>query len=185
MFHLRCYIFGSGKIKELTDELEGYVKDINGGKSFDDVDAAYNEKHELAQSSAVSNIEQLENFSAGDELKKAYEELGSGKATTVKVGEGDTAMLYLVYKRDIKETAKTYFESAQNRSSVLSAMKTDDFKKYVEDLAKDLEHEKNDGAVNRYDPKMFFVAEEPTTAAAETTVSADVQTDEEATASAE
>ena len=131
------------KIKELTDELEGYVSDINGGKNMDDVDKAYTEKHELAQSAMVSNVEQLESFSAGDDLKTAYEKLDSGKATTVKVGEGETAMLYLLYKKDINETAKTYFESASNRSTVLAAMKTDDFKKYVEGLAKDLDYDKN------------------------------------------
>ena len=176
------------KIKELTDELEGYVSDINGGKSIDDVDKAYTEKHELAQSAMVSNVEQLESFSAGDDLKTAFEKLDTGKATTVKVGEGDTAMLYLLYKKDINETAKTYFESASNRATVLSAMKTDDFKKYVEGLAKELDYDKN-GAVDGYDPKMFFVAEQPTTAAPETTVAEDAaddaQTEEEATTSAE
>ena len=176
------------KIKELTDELEGYVSDINGGKNMDDVDKAYTEKHELAQSAMVSNVEQLESFSAGDDLKTAYEKLDSGKATTVKVGEGETAMLYLLYKKDINETAKTYFESASNRSTVLAAMKTDDFKKYVEGLAKDLDYDKNN-AVDGYDPKMFFVAEQPTTAAPETTVAEDAaddaQTEEEATTSAE
>ena len=174
------------KIKELNDELEGYVSDLNGGKSFDDVDAAYTEKHELEQSAAVSKVEQLESFSAGDELKEAYEKLDSGKATTVTVGEGDTAMLYLVYKRDINKTAETYFESEQNRSTVLSAMKSKDFEKYVKGLAEELEYEKN-GVVDSYDPKMFIVAEEPTTAAEETTVAEaeDAQTEEEATTSAE
>ena len=102
------------------------------------------------------------------------------------VGEGDTAMLYLVYKRDINKTAETYFESEQNRSTVLSAMKSKDFEKYVKGLAEELEYEKN-GVVDSYDPKMFFVAEEPTTAAEETTVAEaeDAQTEEEATTSAE
>ena len=67
-------------------------------------------------------------------------------------------------------------------------MKTDDFKKYVEGLAKELDYDKN-GAVDGYDPKMFFVAEQPTTAAPETTVAEDAaddaQTEEEATTSAE
>ena len=131
----------------------------------------------------VSNTEQLESVSAGEDIKTALEKLDSGKATTVKVGEGESAMLYLVYKGDIAETAKTYFESTSNRSGVLSAMKSEDFEKYIKELAENLEYEKS-GAVDGYDPKMFFVAEQPTTAAP-TTAAEDEATEEEATTSAE
>ena len=175
--------FDDDKIKELTEELEGYVKELSGGASVDDIDKAYNEKHSLEQSSMVSNTEQLESVSAGEDIKTALEKLDSGKATTVKVGEGESAMLYLVYKGDIAETAKTYFESTSNRSGVLSAMKSEDFEKYIKELAENLEYEKS-GAVDGYDPKMFFVAEQPTTAAP-TTAAEDEATEEEATTSAE
>ena len=156
------------KIADYTAELEGYVKDINDGKSYDDVVSAYTEKHELSQSPAVDNTEQLENVSAGDQIKDALKELGNNKAVTVKVGEGDSGMLYLVYKRNSADSAKDYLESETNRAGVLNTMKKDDFEDYLKKIVEDLDYEKN-SAVDGYDPKMFFVAEQPTTAAEETT----------------
>ena len=156
------------KIADYTAELEGYVKGINDGKSYDDVVSAYTEKHELSQSPAVDNTEQLESVSAGDQIKDALKELGNNKAVTVKVGEGDTGMLYLVYKRNSADSAKDYLESETNRAGVLNTMKKDDFEDYLKKIVEDLDYEKN-SAVDGYDPKMFFVAEQPTTAAEETT----------------
>ena len=159
------------KIAEYTSEFEGYISDIDGGKSFDDVVSAYTEKHELTDSPAVDNTEQLESVSAGDQIKDALKELGNNKAVTVKVGAGDSAMLYLVYKRNSADSAKDYLESETNRAGVLNTMKKDDFEDYIKKTADDLDYEKN-SAVDGYDPKMFFVAEVPTTAA-ETTASAE------------
>lgn len=156
------------KIADYTAELEGYVKDINDGKSYDDVVSAYTEKHELSQSPAVDNTEQLESVSAGDQIKDALKDLGNNNAVTVKVGEGDTGMLYLVYKRNSADSAKDYLESETNRAGVLNTMKKDDFEDYLKKIVEDLDYEKN-SAVDGYDPKMFFVAEQPTTAAEETT----------------
>ena len=156
------------KIADYTAELEGYVKDINDGKSYDDVVSAYTEKHELSQSPAVDNTEQLESVSAGDQIKDALKDLGNNKAVTVKVGEGDTGMLYLVYKRNSADSAKDYLESETNRAGVLNTMKKDDFEDYLKKIVEDLDYEKN-SAVDGYDPKMFFVAEQPTTSAEETT----------------
>ena len=151
-------------VKQITDKFDGMVKDINSGKAFDDVSKAYTEAEGLSSDSVVNNTELLKNFSAGDELKVEIEKLDSGKAATVKVGEGDSAMIYLVYKKDINAIAKDYLESTSNRSEVLTNMKTDDFKTYIKDLIKELKYEKN-AAVDSYDPKMFFVAEKPTTTA--------------------
>ena len=157
------------KIADYTAELEGYVKDINDGKSYDDVvSSEYTEKHELSQSPAVDNTEQLESVSAGDQIKDALKDLGNNKAVTVKVGEGDSGMLYLVYKRNSADSAKDYLESETNRAGVLNTMKKDDFEDYLKKIVEDLDYEKN-SAVDGYDPKMFFVAEQPTTAAEETT----------------
>ena len=80
-------------------------------------------------------------------------------------------MLYLVYKRNSADSAKDYLESETNRAGVLNTMKKDDFEDYIKKTADDLDYEKN-SAVDGYDPKMFFVAEVPTTAA-ETTASAE------------
>ena len=151
-------------VKKITDKFDGMVKELNSGKAFDDVSKAYTESEGLDSDPSISNTELLEKFSAGDELKAELEKLDSGKAATVKVGEGDSAMIYLVYKKDAKAIAKDYLESASNRSEVLTNMKNKDFQSYIKDLIKELKYEKN-AAVDGYDPKMFFVAEKPTTTA--------------------
>lgn len=150
-------------VKKIEDELKGYVKDIDGGKSFDDVADAYAQANGLDSSPANTTTELAENFSMGDEMKEAVDKLKNNKATTVKVGEGDTAIMYIVYKNDIKSVSADY--TAQNRTTLLSEYKSDDFKKYIEDYAKKVEYEKS-GAVDGYDPKMFFVKVDPTTTAA-------------------
>lgn len=157
--------------KKLTDELDGYAADLNDGKSFnDDVVKAYMANHEDITTDPSSNAtEALESFSMGDELKEAIEKLDNKKATTLKVGTGESAIYYLVYKKDIAETATTYLEAENNRSSVLAAMKQDEFNDYIKELTKELEYEANTSVLDSYKPKMFFVSVESTTAAQEET----------------
>lgn len=116
---------------------------------------------------STSNVEELENSSMGDELKKALKELDNNKATTLKVGSGETAVYYLIYKRDVKDDAEEYIGNGTNRAGVLSSMKSDEFADYIEGLTKDLKCEENTSVIDRYDPKMFFVSVEPTTAASD------------------
>lgn len=153
--------------KKLTDELDGYAADLNDGKSFDDdVVKAYMANHEdITTDPSSSSTEALESFSMGDELKEAIEKLDNKKATTLKVGTGESAIYYLVYKKDIAETATTYLEDENSRSSVLAAMKQDEFNDYIKELTKELEYEANTSVLDSYKPKMFFVSVESTTAA--------------------
>lgn len=164
--------------KKLTDELDGYASDINGGKSFEDVVEAYMANHEdITADPSSSSTEALESFSMGDELKEALEKLDGKKATTLQVGTGESAIYYLVYKKDIAETAKTYLEDETNHTSVLAAMKQDEFNDCIKELTKELEYEANTSVLDSYKPKMFFVAVEPTTAAA--TTEAEASSEEE------
>lgn len=155
------------ELKKLKDEMNGYAKSLSDGKSYKDVIKSYMDKNKVEQDPTVSNIEQLDNSTLGDEVKKELEKLESGKAKTVTVGEGDSAICYLIYKKDIKDSSKEYLSDDTNSNSVLHSMKDEDFEKYIEDLAKKLKHEKNSSVVDRYDPNMFYVKPEPTTAAAE------------------
>ena len=158
--------------KKITDEIDGYVKDINNGKSYDDVIEAYKKANNIDSDPATSNTENLENSSLGDEVKKALEKLDNNKATAVKVGSGNSAVYYSVYKKNIKDAAMDYLANETNSSNVLYAMKSEEFDKYIKDLTKKLDYEENTSVINKYEPKMFFVPVEPTTAAAENTTSA-------------
>ena len=151
--------------KKVTDEIDGYVKDINGGKSYDDVLAAYMKANDIESDPATSNIENLENSSLGDEVKEALKKLDNNKATAVKVGSGENAVYYFIYKRNIKDTAKDYLADETNSANVLSSMKSEEFADYIEELTKTLDYEENTSVINQYEPKMFFVPVEPTTSA--------------------
>lgn len=153
--------------KKVTDEIDGYVKDVNGGKSYDDVLNAYMKANEIESDPSTSNIENLENSSLGDEVKEAIKKLDNKKAATVKVGSGENAVYYFVYKRNIKDAAKDYLADENNSANVLSSMKGEEFADYIEELTKSLDYEENSSVINQYEPKMFFVPVEPTTSAEE------------------
>ena len=80
-------------------------------------------------------------------------------------------MYYYVFRYNMQAAKDDYLADGTNNTSLVSEMKQDDFTDYVKKLADELKYEKS-GAVDGYDPKMFFVAVEETTAA-------DADTDEE------
>ncbi|MGN0491191.1 hypothetical protein [Ruminococcus sp.] len=151
--------------KKVTDEIDGYVKDINNGKSYDDVLEAYMKANDIESDPATSNIENLENSSLGDEVKEALEKLDNKKATAVKVGSGENAVYYFIYKRNIKDAAKDYVADETKKANLISSMKGEEFADYIEELTTKLDYEENTSAIDKYEPKMFFIPVEPTTAA--------------------
>lgn len=153
--------------KKVTDEIDGYVKQVNGGTSYDDVVAKYMEANEVESDPSVSNTENLENSSLGDEVKDALKELDNNKATAVKVGSGESAVYYFIYKRDINDAKADYLADENNSAGVLASMKGDEFADYLEGLTEELKYEENTSVIDKYDPKMFFVPVEPTTASEE------------------
>lgn len=153
--------------KKVTDEIDGYVKQVNGGTSYDDVVAKYMEANEVESDPSVSNTENLENSSLGDEVKDALKELDNNKATAVKVGSGESAVYYFIYKRDINDAKADYLADENNSAGALASMKGDEFADYLEGLTEELKYEENTSVIDKYDPKMFFVPVEPTTASEE------------------
>lgn len=152
------------EIKKITDEFDAYAKDINGGKSFDDVKEAYMKANNVESDPTTASVEVLDDSSIGEELKKAIGELDTNKASTLKVGDGDTAIYYLVYKGDIKNDIDDYIKDNTNRPAVLASMKSEEFADYIEGLTKEIKAEENTSVIDKYDPKMFFEPVEPTTA---------------------
>lgn len=159
------------EIKKVEDQLNGYKNDLNKGGSFDDVIASYKKSSGSGTDSSVSNVEVLDKSSIGDELKEAIGKLKTGKAETLKVGSGDSAIYYLVYKKDINKDVDSYIGNESNRASVLASMKSDEFSKYIDSLAEKLKYEENTSVIDKYKPELFFVAVEPTTAASTTSAS--------------
>lgn len=158
---------------KVEDELNGYVKDIVSGKTFDDVLSAYMDANSITDDPSQKGIEILEDSTIGDDIKDKLADMKEGTAETLQVGDGDTAQLYFVYKGSIKNDVDDYINDATNRASVLSSMKSDEFNEYLDKLTEELEPEINTAQVNKYDPDMFFEPVEPTTTATEAETSAE------------
>ncbi len=171
-------------LKTLTAEIDGYAEELNSGSSFTSILEAYMTANSIETDPSSTSIEELDSdsFSLGEDIQSALKELDNNKATTVQVGTGDSAIYYLVYKTDINDSVDSMLAedstATVTRSTILSAMKSDEFADYIEELAKALDHEKN-SAVDSYDPKMFFVSVEPTTTAETTTAESTEETTEE------
>lgn len=147
--------FSEEEVKQATDDFNAYAQQINNGsKTYDEIAQAYTIAAGLEEDPSVTNTEILEDSSLGDELKEALEGLDANQATVIQVGEDSTAVLYLVYKGDINKEAENVFEESQ-RSSVLYSMKFEEYQKDMDAQAKAYECEKNDAAINSYQPTMF------------------------------
>lgn len=153
--------------KKITDEFDSYAKELNNGGSFDDVVNKYKSANSLTDDPSTSAVENLENSSVGDEIKNALNEMKTNEAKTVKVGTDNTAVYYLIYKGDINSDIDDYVYDETQRATLLSAMKQEEFADYVDELAKNVECEKNESVINRYKPEMFFV--KPASSASSTT----------------
>lgn len=152
-------------IKKITDEMDGYAKNINSGSAYSDVIAKYMENNNIESDPSTSNIENINTSSLGEEVLAALKELGSNKASTIKVGSGNSAVYYLIYKNDINNDVNDYIKSDTNRPTVLSNMKNEEFTDYLDDLAEKLECEANTSVLDKYKADMFFEAVEETTTA--------------------
>lgn len=144
--------------KKLTDEIDGYAEDINKGKEYSSVIAKYMDNNDLTTDPSTSNVEYIKSSSLGEEVLDALKELDSNKATTLKVGSGDSAVYYFIYKKDINKDVDEYIKNDTNRPSVLSNMKDDDFKDYLNGLAEKLECDVNTSVLDKYKADLFFEA---------------------------
>lgn len=167
--------YSEDKIKELTTALDSYAKEVNAvsdtakaAEKSEKLIADFITANGLTEDSLVKNTAKKDETNVGEEVDKIISELGEGKAKTVKVGEGDSATYYYVFRYNTKAAKDDYLTSGENDHTIIGKMKQKDFEAYLKELAKALEHEKN-SAVDSYDPKMFFVAKEPETTESEST----------------
>lgn len=162
--------FSEKKTKKIKDTLEGYVDEINKGTSeFSDIAKNCEEKYGVTSEEEVKDrVDVSETLKSQDEdVYNAVNKLKNGKAQLItKDEDGDAPTAYIIVKNDINSVKKDYV-SGDNRTSVLQNMKGEDFKdlmaKQAKNLDKDKKFEQNDGAIDSYDPNMFFEKPEDTT----------------------
>ncbi|MGN0456009.1 MAG: hypothetical protein ACI4F2_04045 [Acutalibacteraceae bacterium] len=141
------------EIKKIQSTFDGYKDQLNKGeKTFDEIDKAFMKDQSLDASTAVSATEILDNSAAPADIVKELKELKDKQAKVITVGEGNTAVMYLIYRGDIN--AKTSnLDDENTRYSVLTNMKKDEYNDYMEEQAKKLELQTNEAALNRYTPE--------------------------------
>ena len=155
--------FSSKKIKKITAAMESLADQINSGEiDFGNAGKTLEQDYSVSESDISTNkVDTLENLKSNNEdIYNALEKLETGKASVKTVGiDGDTPTAYLVVKNDVTKDTKDYIKG-DNRTSVLQNMKSDDYKDYLKKEAKKIKDDKkfdrNDGAINGYQPDMFF-----------------------------
>ena len=166
--------FDAKKTKKVTGELEDYAKAIsNGSKKFSDVLEAAKKDYGVSDSDVKQDqADTADNIKSDNEdVYNALQKMKNGEAKVVTVGaDGDSPIAYVVVKNELTDKfVNNYVADENNHSTVLSNMKKDDLTDLLEKTADELKKSSslsvNEGAINSYDPGMFFVKAEETTAA--------------------
>lgn len=142
-------------IKETENDLESYAKLINSGTPYSEVMYRYMKAHNLSDDPSVKNIENLEASSLGEDVLDALNTLKEGNTTYLKVGSGDTSVMYFISKFDIESEANDYLSKDGNRHTILQALKSEDFGNYLNDITESVEVDVNEKIIEKYSPAMF------------------------------
>lgn len=167
--------FGKKKIESTVSKLEKYADSLSSGDmSFDKAVKGCVKDLDISEDAAVKDTVELFETAEGNnaDIAKAVKSLDNGRAKVITVGEdGDSPMAYLVLKNDINKDVEDNIGNESKRMSVLQSMKSEEFTDFLEKTAEELlksdKLSKNSAAIDRYDPGMFFVKAEETTAAAQ------------------
>lgn len=149
------YPYSDELIKSVEKELADYAKLINSGTAYSEIKYKYMKAHNLTTDPTVKNIEILEGSALGKEVLDALKELKEGKATYLRVGSGDTSVMYFITKFDIESEAKDYLSSDGHRQTLIQNLKSEDFSDYLNDITDNVNVEVNEDVIEKYDPAMF------------------------------
>ena len=157
----------------VRDLLEDCVKKINDGSMTVEEAAEAYEKEMETSDSLTSGVTDLETPGNNDKLVEALKKIDAGNAYFVDLSE-ESSCYFLVYKRDINKTAGEYLDNEDNRLSVLSELKGDEFADMMEEKVDTMTGvEINDAALNEYTASMYYTFEEPASSAASSSSSSD------------
>ncbi|MDR0914554.1 MAG: hypothetical protein LBM65_05265 [Oscillospiraceae bacterium] len=163
------------KKEEILKKLNSYATALNIGKDtkeeFDNIVKKYMEAEDITEDPSLKSVEDITDSSnLPEEVKTALEGLEQGKATVVTAGEGVSSSYYFVYKGKISNNTNEYLTTADKRTELIRAIKTDEFSNLVRKMAENFECDENTGVVDAYKPEMFEnydpdATEAPTTVA--------------------
>lgn len=138
---------------DVKQRFTNYVRMLNSGSTTTEVEETYKTDFAVENVYPSQNITNLEDSYLSDELKDAIKKLEAKKATFAELDD----QYYLIYKGDINEDARNISDDGTSnmpsRKNLLYAMKTDDYKKYLEDQQAELKYEVNDSCISKYSIK--------------------------------
>ena len=123
-------------------------------KTTKDVDDQYKIDFEAEESKGATETQAVDDIESED-LKKAVQNAEEKKAEVVTIGD----KVYLIYKGSIKEKAAdikpedeiTEEDSgAVSRNSIVTKMKSEEYKEFFEDEVDKLKYERNDACISKY-----------------------------------
>lgn len=141
--------------KKAKEDLELYVKMIAQGSSFDDISKIHTAAAELSANPAVSNIENLDNTSLGQEVATALKGMKDGEAKVIYVGNADSTVAYFLYKKPITQETTKYVATEANYDALLQEMKGEEFLDYIDGLTNEVQCTKNDAVIAKFAPAIF------------------------------
>ncbi len=141
--------------KKAKEDLELYVKMIAQGTSFEDISKIHTAAAELTANPAISNIENLENTSLGEEVATALKGMKDGEAKVIYVGQTDTTTAYFLYKKPITQETTKYIATEANYDALLQEMKGEEFLNYVDGLTAEVECTVNESVIAKFNPSIF------------------------------
>ena len=149
--------FSEDEVKKANELFDTYKEQLNKGeKTVEDIDSAFIKEKELKTSPSVSNQENLDNSSISADIVNALKKLENKTATVITVGEGDSAILYLVYRGDISKKTSNLDDKETGEDlkySLLAEYKSDEYNDYMDEQASKLDLEVNEAALNKYTPE--------------------------------
>lgn len=146
--------FTEEEVAAYQKSFEGYASTLSSGGSFDDVLAEYMEAYDIADDPSTSNVEIID-ADTDDDILKAVKDMKDGQAMTVEIGEtDDSKQLYLIYREPIENQLEAYTDPDQNRDTVLSEMKHEEFDELLKKLAEELNITPS-SACSSYKPSLF------------------------------
>ncbi len=142
------------QIADYMKDFQDYASTLSSGGSFDDVKKSYMDKYAVEEEPATENVEIIPDDTE-DEILKTIKDMKDGQAMTLEVGEDETSkQLYLIYREPIENQVAKYTDPEQEKDTVLSSMKQEDFEKLLKDLVEELNVTLS-SACNSYNLSLF------------------------------
>ena len=149
------YPYSDELIDDVEAELASYVKLVNSGTAYSEVVSKYMNNHDITTDPTVKNTEVLETSALGEEVLTALKKLDDGKATYLRVGDGDTSVMYFIAKFDINDEAETYISADGNRQTLIQTLKSEDFSNFLNDITENVKVEVNEKVIEKHTPAIF------------------------------